>query len=43
MFCFDMNKPDIKELLKKPDVTFEEIIFFDDIQYHLKYEKELIK
>ena len=38
-----MNKPDIKDLLKKPDLTFDDIIFFEDIQFHLKYEKELFK
>lgn len=43
MFGIDMNKPDIKDLLKKPDLTFDDIIFFEDIQFHLKYEKELFK
>lgn len=43
MFFFDPNKPKIEDLLSKKDITFDDILFFEDITYHLKYEKGLQK
>lgn len=43
MFFLDPNKPKIEDLLSKQDITFDDILFFEDITFHLKYEKDLLK